>query len=215
VNVQEGVALCNSCGEAYPLKSLVSLPDEPQHAEMPPHTKVLFTRDGNERIAAVLPRGVSKAVGCFLVPFTIFWNAMSWGFAGASIAGLFSLETEAFIMFLCSLPFVAVGLVLLGMTLFVLMGNTCIAMDRQNLLFRWQLRRFKYDRRYDVADIIRIGTGEVYKENDVPKLGLGFFLKNKTLPMAFGSGLSHEERDWLVWEFYDFWKAVRDRKNWP
>ncbi len=47
-----------------------------------------------------------------------------------------------------------------------------------------------------------------YKQNEVPVHGVGINVKSRSSPLVFGSGLSDDEKKWLVGELHAFWKDI-------
>ncbi|MHC4504320.1 MAG: hypothetical protein ACYTFI_13530 [Planctomycetota bacterium] len=202
VNVQAGVAYCPVCEEGHSLQELLAPgTDEPERTEEPPGSKVAFTRLGDEQVAVMLPRIGFRGVGCFMVLFTVFWNAVTWSFV---IGG--AMSDEAWFVRLFMVPFVLVGLVTALVALWLIFGRTSLAMDRGTLLFRRELFGIRRQKRHKLTDIARIGLAVAYSQNEVPVYGVGIHVKNRSSPLVFGSGLSDDEKKWLVGELHAFWK---------
>jgi len=184
----------------------------PKRAPMPPGTRVKFLRDGSERIAAVLPRGGPGCSGLFLLFWALFWNAITWG---GTVAAWTSDQPGIWIARLFLLSFIAIGAAAFVGAWWLLWGRTSLAMDRDNLLVRREAPGFKWDKRYPLADVESISVQEVFKENDVPRMGISIKLKPRKTPLGLGTSLNEQEMQWLVGELSEFRETARSGRQWP
>jgi len=212
VNVAEGVAVCPACNEVYKLAALTGSEPEVERVEKPRDTKIEYYNDPGRSFAVALPKGGPWALRIFLTIFALFWNCFIWVMW---ISMWMSDDSDSWIGRLFLIPFVFVGFGLLIGALWAWAGRSSIAMDRDNLLTRHELFGYKREKVYPVIDITKVGPGEAYRSNDQPVYGVGVFLKDKSSPVVFGSGLKEEEKKWLTWEIYRFWKEVTEGKRWP
>lgn len=213
VNVQQDTAYCRECEEGFPLSKIVGSGESPERVVKPDKTKVIFDRRERFHLAAILPRGGPRGAGCFMLVFTLFWNAISW--TGAYLTWMEPGDSDFWFGRIFIIPFLIIGLATLVIALWLLFGRTSIAMDPDTLLIQWRLLGSRFTRRYETADITRVDLAEAYRQNDVPVYGVGIFLKSRSTPLTFGSSLSEDEKKWLVWELHDFWKEATKREHWP
>ena len=137
VNVQQDVAYCRECEEGFPLSRIVGASEAPERVEKPEKTKVVFDRRGHLHLAAILPRGGPRFAGCFMVFFTLFWNAISWTFA--YLSWMEPAESDFWFGRIFIIPSLIIGVATLVLALWLLFGRTSIAMDPDTLLMRWSL----------------------------------------------------------------------------
>jgi len=173
--------------------------------ERPERTRVLFTREGDARLALIIPKTGLRGTGCFFTLFVLFWNAISWTAAVAFLAGApaGALPVGAFVAI-----FPLIGLVLIGIALWVVFGTTSLAMDRETLILRRELFGKRHQRTCRVADIQDVRLEQVYTQNDRPVYGIGIILGGRERPIVFGSGLDEAEKKWLAWEIRSFWRQA-------
>jgi hypothetical protein len=200
VNVSEGVAVCPECAEAFHLSELLGDEDMPPKVEMPPNTKVPFMRDGVRRMGLIIKPKLFSGITIFMTIFALFWNSISWTIF---IDALGNGDTGA-ILFLTI--FVSIGAITALSALFCIFGKTSLAMNRDNLTVMRTLFFLNYKRTYNMVDITDVTRLEAYQQNSNSVYGVGIKIGKKKV--VFGSHLSDDEQAWLIWELYDFWKAV-------
>jgi hypothetical protein len=207
VNVKADVAYCRACNETFPLSQMVDRASRaPERTERPPNASVVFASVRGEHLAASLPRGSSRALGCGMLFFTLFWNAITWFFVlGPPSEGEGPMR---YFLFLFMIPFILIGIGTLLGTIYILFGKVSLAMNREALLVRREVLGLRFQSRYPIATITGVYMAESYRQNNNPVLGVGIFLSDKRTPVTFGSSLPKQEKAWLTWEIYDFWKSV-------
>jgi hypothetical protein len=218
VNVAANVAHCAACGETHVLSRLAGAEadrEAPSEVPRPKTTRVEFQREEG-RLAVALPRGAHRGAGCLMLFFSAFWNAITWAIVATIVAGLLSGGkggVGAFGLFglLFMIPFVLVGIATALAALYLLFGRAGFAMSGEKVLLRRSLFGFTHQRSFNVADVTRVGVMEAYRQNDEPVHGVGLKIRGRATPLVFGTNLSDEERDWLAWEVYSFWRQARER----
>jgi len=224
VNVAKDVAFCRSCNEAFPLSAQVSASSAPRTAP-PDNTKVVFTRDA-ERVAVIQPAQGFKGTGCFFTFFALFWNGITWtvflGFIGSMFGVVSSKSPVAPWMAVFFIPHMTIGVVVAIMAIYYIFGDVAIAIDRTAVLMQRRLFGYTWARKKAFEEITDIRLTEAYKSNGRSIQGIGFHFEGTALasntqnpavtsfarsrPMTFGSGLSPEEKAWLLGELHDFWR---------
>jgi len=220
VNVAEGVAYCGRCGEGFDLGDLVE--GETPRVERPADAKTVLTNYG-DRLGLVLPRGGSKGIGCFFLFFALFWNAITWTFVVMAVLSYISgepmksedgEETSPVFILLFMIPFILVGIGTAVVALFCFFGETSLAMDRNEGILRRRLFGFKWDRRFQLANVTDVKITESYRQGGsrghggTPVYGVGIHVKGRWRPVIFGAGLAEDEKQWLVGEVHAFWREM-------
>ncbi|MBN1808929.1 MAG: hypothetical protein JW909_07645 [Planctomycetes bacterium] len=209
INVRENVAFCRACDEGFPLDGLVGADAAPERVEKPPGTAVIVDSDPGRHLAIMLPTGgVPCGIKVFATIFALFWNGISWSVAVAA------WMDDGWTGRLFVIPFCLIGVIAFAAALWAWFGRTSLAMDRSNLIMQWRLFGFTRRKLRPIEDITGVALAEAYRENDVPRYGVGIHLKSGS-PIVFGSGLSDEEKKWLVWEIHDFHARAASARNWP
>lgn len=224
VNVAKDVAFCRTCNEAFSLSAQVGGASGPPRTSQPPATSVLLTRD-DARIAAVIPPQGFKGAGCFLGFFALFWNGITWlvflGFVGSMFGVVKSNSPTAPWMVIFFIPHIAVGIGVAIAAVFAIKGDVAIAMDKENVLMQRRLFGYTWSRSMPFAQISDVRMTEAYRSNGRSVQGVGFHFQKAAAvhsagsspvksvlgkrTMNFGSGLSDDEKAWLLGEFHDYW----------
>jgi hypothetical protein len=227
VNVAKDVAFCRTCNEAFALSAQVGTYGPPLVAQ-PPDSKIVFTRD-DERIAVIQPAQGFKGTGCFFTFFALFWNGITWivflGFVGSMFGVVQSNSPVAPWMAVFFIPHMTIGLVTALIAVYCIYGDVALAIDRTAVLMQRRLFGYTWARKMPFEAITDIRLTEAYKSNGRSVQGIGFHFEGKALnandphsavksfaksrPMTFGSGLSQEEKDWLLGELHNFWREKK------
>lgn len=224
VNVAKDVAFCRNCNEAFAISAQVAGTSGPSRVPEPSSTTVVLTRD-EQRIAAVIPPQGFKGAGCFLGFFALFWNGITWtvflGFVGALFGAVSSKNSIAPWMAVFFIPHMAIGIGVAIAALYAIKGDVALAMDKENVLLQRRLFGYTWSRSMSFAMISDVRLTEAYRSNGRSVQGIGFHFEkavplnaHSTSPvksfagkraMTFGSGLTDEEKAWLLGEFHDYW----------
>jgi len=224
VNVARDVAFCRNCNEAFSISAQVAGTSGPPRAPQPSTTTVLLTRD-DQRIAAVIPPQGFKGSGCFLGFFALFWNGITWtvflGFLGSMVGVVSTNSPTSPWMTIFFIPHMAVGIGVAIAALYAIKGDVALAMDKENVLMQRRLFGYTWSRSMPFSMISEIRFTEAYKSNGRSVQGVGFHFQKAVpvnsqgnspvksfvgkRPMNFGSGLTEEEKSWLLGEFHDYW----------
>lgn len=227
VNVAKDVAFCRTCNEAFALSAQVAASGPPRVAQ-PADSKIVFTRD-DERIAVIQPPQGFKGTGCFFTFFALFWNGITWtvflGFVGSMFGVVQSKSPVAPWMAVFFIPHMTIGLAVAIAAVYCIYGDVALAIDRTTVLLQRRLFGYTWSRKMPFDAITDIRLTEAYKSNGRSVQGIGFHFQGtptqpltldisvrtsvKARPMTFGSGLSQEEKDWLLGEFHDFWREKK------
>ena len=216
VNIAKALAYCNACQEGFDLDDLVE--PEALPAERPADAQCLLVRDA-DKLALALPRGGFKGIGCFFTFFALFWNGITWLFVVLTILGMVGAvptntvksSSPPAVVLLFLIPFMVIGIVTGLIALYCVFGETSVAMDSQELMFRRTVLGRNWDRTYPIAKIKEIKRTESYKQNDVPVYGVGIHIEGKSMAITFGSGLKEEEKNWLIYELFSFWQEQKKK----
>jgi hypothetical protein len=222
VNVAKDVAFCRACNEAFALSSVVAAQSSgPVRYPQPANTKAVLTQDA-QHIALMLPPGGFKGIGCFFAIFAGFWNLVTWGVFAGFVAAMFQPNPDfpAFAL-LFFIPHMLIGLVTGVIALYHIFGDLAVAMDKNGVMMQRKLLGYTWTRKMPLADMSAVRLESSHSVNKRPVFGVGFIFENTrstaagstrtARPMIFGSGLSDEEKNWLVGEFDAFFQQHRPR----
>ena len=193
INLNTSLAKCE-CGEVYDINVLLGDKSEIPQVEKPAKVKVLFEKK-DDRIGLIVPASGFNGTTIFFFIFTTFWNAMTW----------FALLSQGGPSIIFLLPFVIIGLITLFLFLFFWKSKTFVLMTKDKVRVRRELFGFSRKKERPFRDIELIQKTECYSSNDVPVYGVGILFNDEKKYM-FGSEISEEEKDWLLYEFYSFWR---------
>lgn len=161
----------------------------------PANTKIVFVRQGNQRLGFFIPRTGFRCAGCFFMLFVLLWNFL---------VGIFILSESA----KDALPFLAifqiVGFIMLCIAVWFVFVKTFVAMDRETFLVRRDLFGIKWQRSCKLKDIQDIRLEQAYTQNNKPVYGVGV-IPTTASPIVFGSTLSDAEKAWILREIKNFW----------
>ncbi len=224
VNTTTNIAFCRPCAEAFALTSMVK-PDAIPRVSPPAKPLSTLQVQGNV-LTLILPRGGPKALGCFLLIFSLLWNGVVGAFLvntamsyfksgslnlkteeGGTISGLYA------VLFL--IPFVLAGAGMACAAIYIWLCQCSLVMDHERGLYRREIFGLKFDRKFEMASIKAIKRVMVYLQNDVPVHGIGILRRStdeKQEPLGsriyFGSSLPEDEKEWLIGELHSFWKEA-------
>lgn len=178
--------------------------EAPARTAQPPDAVTVLTRVG-DRLAVAFPPGGFKGTGVFFLIFSAIWNGITWVMLLAMLAtkstGGINLVGLLFLA-----PFVGIGLIAIGATIYCICGDAAIALDRTTILFERRLFGRKWTHTYDFTDVSDIRRTESYRQNNQPVYGIGIHFKSRKIPLTFGTALKDDEKAWLTGELYAYWK---------
>ena len=202
VNVAKALAFCARCGEGFSLGMFVTAP---ARTAQPPDARTALTRAG-DRLAIAFPASGFKGVGCFFLIFSAFWNGITWTMLLSLFLGAAKFKSSTPAAYFVLIPFVLIGLITFFIAIYCVWGDSAVALDREHILFERRLFGLKRTHTYDTADVTDIRRTESYQQNNQPVYGVGIHFKSRRIPLTFGTGLSEDEKNWLVGELYSYWK---------
>lgn len=228
VNVAKDVAFCRTCNEAFALSAQVAATSGPPRVAQPPASKITLTRD-DERIAAILPAMGLKGSGCFFAFFALFWNGITWtvflAFVGSMFGVVPSKSPTSPWMAVFFIPHMTIGVITAIAAVYCIFGDVALAIDKSTVLMQRRLFGYTWSRKMPYDAVTDIRMTEAYRSNGRSVQGVGIHFQGKALasnsqqspvqsfaksrPMTFGSGLTQEEKDWLLGEFHDFWRQSK------
>ncbi len=208
VNVGENVAHCAVCAKNFALDVL--LQGEPARVGKPALTKVTLIRERDRLDITVPPFGLRR-VSCLFLVVCLFWNTILYLAIHQDLQMLIhdpNHWVDSTLPLLLKTPLVLFGLFLNLVVLYLLLGQTKIAIDRKSLIAKRVLFYGHIKRVFPVTKITGFRRSEVYEQNKTSMLGVGICMANESKPLAFGSHLTEEEQRWLISELHSFWKQV-------
>jgi hypothetical protein len=224
VNVAAALAYCPACAEGFSLGALVANSGPPRLA--PPAAPVSTLRRDGDVLSLLLPPGGLRGAGCFLLFFSLFWNAITWTMLSIFILNVFHPGTvkvknggnlPGVFSFLFMIPFVLIGLLTFVLAIFNIFGRCSLVMDRVRGIYRQEVFGFKWDKKFDLTEISAVEMVVAYTQNHVPVYSVGLIRDGPTPTgqakpwrsrISFGSSLPEPERRWLCGEIHAFWQDM-------
>lgn len=216
INIAEGVAMCPSCGKLSRLSDVIEHERPSEEVVNDPPAGCTFTSQFDETIIRVSLRSVGGFIGSLF--FCLFWNGITGVFVLVALAGLYSSLVGpvpawfpaptmnnsssgmglGMTLFLCVflIPFVTVGLIMIGAVLTSLMGSTVVSVGRDNAWVRTGVGPIGLTRRFNPRSFRSIGPGKTKWQQNGQHKELIQIDADKTI--RFGSGMSEAKRDWLI-----------------
>lgn len=195
VNLAQGICRCPSCGEYHKLGFLLRDSGVVERTAQPGGSAVGHYREADS-MGFIIPRNGFRGPTWFFLFFAAFWNAITWVMLGAAFKEG-QMETVLFMLI-----FVAVGLVMLGIFLFMAFGEITVAADTRAITVIWSLKNIRFRRTALLGQIDSIEESSVYTKNYQPVYGVG--IKHGKKWIKFGSNLTEDERRWMIGELRDF-----------
>jgi len=223
VDVGAGLAYCSGCDARVALQTLSAVP--PGRVAAPSNTRIRLERTP-QRLEITLPRGGLRGVGCFFLFFSTFWNGVIWTVLLASLEATpiiegpesapfadFNASFDTFTLIML-IPFVLIGLITASCAVFLILSDCRLVMDlhAHEIVFERRLPMFTFSWKYSLARVTDVMLEHTYTENGHKKYGVGIQLHDSK-PIAFGSSLSDEEKQWLIGEITDAWLQYRASKD--
>lgn len=196
-NLAEGVCRCRNCQEFFKISALLTGDALVTRTAKPAYSTVEFVSD-RDSLGLIVPPGKDRKAGYFFLVFALFWNALTWTMFVVTLS-----QGEIFpTLFL--IPFILVGAVVAGLCLFMFKGEFTLSIDRQECRAIWSILKWNYTRKVATPEITAVREDVVYRKNYQPVYGIGLVHGSRTL--KFGSGLTEDERKWLIGEIRHFLK---------
>jgi uncharacterized Zn finger protein (UPF0148 family) len=178
--IADDLLTCAHCGavhrgtpaESPSRKRLASLAERYERLTpdaLPPESRIQVLESSPERLAFRLALPANSplrwVVPLFAIPFAIGWYSFVIFFAWDMIRAPFDWFGIIPLLFL--IPFVAAGLMPLGIGLYAIAGNTTVAVTRERVSCRWGVGPFGYSRHVPTAQIesVRVEDISVEKKN--------------------------------------------------
>jgi hypothetical protein len=198
INIKDGVCYCPRCDEVFKIASFLSDSSVVNRIEKPVSSRVQHYADPDSMGFIIPPSGLAGG-GYFFLFFSLFWNAVTWtGFIASIRSG------EVFpILFL--IPFLLVGAITFAIFLYFIKGEFALLANTQHCHGSWSLGNLKYNRKVSVNEITDIVEEVIYTKNYQPVYGIGI-KAGKGKSLKFGSGLTEDERKWMIGELRYFLK---------
>ena len=217
INLAEGVALCPACGYLARLSEVVdeTRPDDHVLDEMPDGCSFERFRHGGLRVR-VSQRSIGAALGALAV--AMFWNGILSIFVYTAICGLYAnligplpplpewlpepvgedghVISLGFTLFLCVflIPFVVVGLAMIGAVLVAVAGRIEIGIEGRDGEVRHCVGPVKWKRRFALRDVVSVRRGYRDSEEDDNSRGMRIEAERT---IKFGGTLKQHRADWL------------------
>ncbi|QIZ69551.1 serine/threonine protein kinase [Oxynema aestuarii] len=162
----------------------------PGHRDRPlPGSQIILEKSDRELIVDIPPTGLTiHNIG--LLGFALFWDffVFIWTFFAASASPFFALF---------SIPFWAVGLILIGSALSSLFLRFNLEINARNFFMQWKFGLWQHQVTGKTQDLSRVEVSPTsMKINDKPIVTCALFEGAKEY--RFGSQLSTIEQEWLV-----------------
>ncbi|HRP62972.1 MAG TPA: hypothetical protein PK400_06750 [Phycisphaerales bacterium] len=210
INISEGVAMCAICGKLSRLSALVEVIQPAADAlERTPSGCSVVDRGDEVRIR-VSTRCIGSAMAAGF--FALFWNGIVSIFVLVAIGGLYTHligplpewfpaptfdESLGMSIFLCVflLPFIGVGLLMLGITLVSLFGSLQVQLKGEKGVVRTGVGPLRWSRRFDAAHVKAVKiTKTSWSQNGKHKPLISIECDHT---ISFGSMLTDRRREWL------------------
>lgn len=210
--MQQGVALCRSCGVLKPLKDVVNTPSlsEAELANPPAGCKV--EQFGTAEEYTVSLRSVGGAIGAMLA--ALFWNGIVSVFVLIAVAGTWphvfgplpawfptpgniSMPAGmAAFLWVFLLPFMTIGAVLLWAIPLGLWGTLTVRIEDATARISTGVGALAWHRRFDPRAVTSVRLGETaYQVNERAK---PLIVLNADRALKFGTALREDQRTWLA-----------------
>lgn len=229
INVAKDVAFCRTCNEAFSLSNAVGDTLTTARYPQPANTQAVLKQD-EKHIALMLPPGGFRGTGCFFAFFSGFWNLVTWGVFAGFVAAAFQPNSQFTPwMLLFFIPHMTIGAVTAVLALYHIFGDLAIAMDKNGVIMQRKLLGYTWIRKMPFEALSDVRLQHSHSVNKRPVYGVGLIFEGtqqpnsagspississikKARPMVFGTGLSEEEKRWLVGEFNAFFKQHRGK----
>ncbi|MEM8667913.1 MAG: hypothetical protein AAGG48_10380 [Planctomycetota bacterium] len=226
INLKEGVALCPSCGKLIRLSEL-NLSGRPnQQVIHEPPAGCSASPVGNGAVVRATLRSLAGCVMCFV--FAAFWNGIVSVFVLVAIAGLYAnligpvpdwfpapgVENGEPIMndapmgmgetlFLCVflIPFVTIGLVLIGVMLVQLCGRVEVVIQQEGSFVATGVGFLKYKKHFDPNQVSSIEFSHTSWQSDGEAKRVLEIKSDRTI--KFGSMLTDDRIEWMRVVLYE------------
>jgi hypothetical protein len=213
VNVGEGVALCRGCGKLSRLSEVVDAPASRAALVEEPPLGCHVVDDGVEWRAEATTRSVGGAIAALF--FAAFWNSIVGVFVAVALGSLWlrlvgplpswAPQTQAGVplavacfLVLFLVPFVAVGLAMIGMVFMGLGGRVEVRMREGTGVIFTGVGPVGWRRRFDALAVTSVRIGEVIGSEGGRSKHIEMRLGAHGRRLKFGTGLSEQRREWLT-----------------
>ncbi|MFK7789395.1 MAG: hypothetical protein AB8C95_07910 [Phycisphaeraceae bacterium] len=215
INIEEGVALCPICRTLSRLSDVVEYERPTEEVVNDPPPGCTLTNEIDATVIRISLRSFSGFIAMLF--FSLFWNGITGVFVLTAIAGLYSNlvgQVPAWFpappmngnsamglgmtLFLCIflIPFVAIGLLMIGAVFTNLVGSTVVSVGRDTAWVRTGVGPIGRTHRFDPRSLRSVGPSESKGRPNGPRKELIQIDADKTI--RFGSGMSEAKRDWLI-----------------
>lgn len=190
VNLEEGIANCPNCDNYFRIADFLRSDEELRRIKKPHYSNIEFKKERGEHIFSIPPEGWSGTAFFFLF-FSLIWNGVPW---------ILLFNDKSPPLFL--LPFCVIGILTIGILLFILDGNTTLRISNADITVKWSLFGFGYSKTRKTSGLDKITEDVVYTRDYQPVYGIGLYFKREG-KIKFGSSLKEEERKWIIGELYE------------
>ena len=212
INIEEGAALCPSCGRLSRLSEVVERqPPMLQTLDRPPKgCEILHL--GREFLVRASLRSLPGFAGSLF--FALFWNGITSVFVLIALAGLYTNligplpawfpapnmdddMTLGMTLFLCAFltPFVLIGMTMIGVVLLNIVGRVEVRISESEGVVRTGVGFLTWNRRFDPSQVRHVETGVTPWETNGRHSPLIVIKADRHI--KFGSLLREERREWL------------------
>lgn len=143
---------------------------------------VTFLQEGGKNIFRFKRMGWNRS-NVFTFLFALAWNGIIWGV----------FLDKAIVIFL--VPFMAIGVLLLILPLFLAYGKRSLIVDADYIIFQIAFFGYKHKRKRYTYEIQSIDHVQSKHENVASTIVVQ---TNSSYPLQFGRLLSEEEKEWIV-----------------
>lgn len=213
INIEQGVALCPSCGKLSRLSEVIAYERPSEEIVNDPPAGCTVYNGMNATLIRVSLRSLAGFFGALFV--CLFWNGITGVFVLIAAAGLYTnvigpppawfpaptmdapMDLGA-TLFLCIflIPFVTIGTIMIGAALLCAMGSTAVSIGRDDAWVRTGVGPIGIKRRFDPRAWRSVNVGKAkWQSNDQHK-ELIQIEADKTI--RFASVMSEAKRDWLI-----------------
>lgn len=213
INIQEGVALCPSCGALSRLKEIAEQTRPSGEVLSRPPSGCTIEEGNQEIFVEASLRSATGFLGALF--FCLFWNGIVSVFVLIALSGLYHHLIGpipawfpapkmnggmplGMTLFLCVflIPFVTVGVISFGAALTSALGSVQAVVGEELVLIRTGVGRFAWTKRFDPRQYRQLTTTSgKWQKNNQPAEAIEI-IADETV--QFGAMLTRERREWMA-----------------
>jgi len=211
LNMKEGVGLCRACGKLSRLGPIADAADDAAAMTAQPPKGCRLDDMGNRIVVRASTRSIGGAIGAGL--FGLFWNGLVWSFVFAALSGIYVRLVGplpswfptpsggmplpmAIAVCVFLIPFVAIGLLMIGICLTCLAGEVRVVIAGPEGMVRTGVGALALTKRFDASAVKRVAMSRTtWKQDDQSKPLIEIEADRK---VRFGSVLSEDRLRWML-----------------